>query len=386
MTQRQMTENKTTQNLTTPVRRKRGGLLRGRALRIATALAAVATAIVVPAALNGEPALAAAPAAVPTFSEATLQRLLVNLRPGDVLRLPPGAVYYTNYLRLYKKPHGPTGINPGTATRPITVTSADPSRPATLVGGLQLTGADYWRLTNLRFQATQPGTAALYMNNGVGWQITGSEFWGADRTRSFANVAIAGSGGQPSRFVFAGNCLHGAAATGRGNTDQNLYISFQGTGRAGGGVARNVIWATPQGAAIKLGNGGVPTALGPSGVAVTNNTMYSNGRQILFSGYVRNNLIRSNLFVVARSPFTHDPRTTQIYVAGAVGGGNRVMNNYGYGASMFTFDPGHRVGYAANFQSNSARANPVLSRPSMCRAFQTGNRAAASYGRYGIVR
>lgn len=363
-------------------------IMTGRSLRVATAIAAVATAVVVPVTLNTVTAEAAAPAVtagrvVSLSSGASLATAMHNLRAGDTLRLAPGS-YNTGYLRLYTNHVGASQIWKGTAARPITVTSADPSRPATLVGGLQLEGADYWRLIGLRFQATLPSTAALYMSNGVGWSVTGSEFWGADRTRSFANVAIAGSGGQPSRFVFAGNCLHGAAATGRGNTDQNLYISFQGSGAAGGGVARNIIWATPQGAAIKLGYGGVPTALGPSGVAVTNNTMYSNGRQILFAGNVRNNLIRGNLFVVARSPFTSDPRTTQIYVAGQAGGGNVVTSNYGYGASMFAFDPGHRVSYRSNFQSNARAANPVLAQGS-CRAFQAGNRAAAAFGRYGIL-
>ncbi|HEY7858958.1 MAG TPA: hypothetical protein VIC82_10710 [Candidatus Nanopelagicales bacterium] len=362
----------------------------GRTVRIATALAAVATAIVVPAALDSESALAVAPAAAAGHSYvvstvAQLKARIPQLRAGDTLRLQPGT-YNTGYLRYYASGANPTQtIARGTAARPITVTSVNPSRPAVLVGGFQLTGANYWHLTRLRFQAATAGLSALYMNNGVGWQVTYSEFWGADKTRSFANVAIAGSRGEPRAFVFAGNCLHGAAATNRGNTDQNIYLSFQGTAASGGSIARNIIWASPQGAAIKLGNGGVSGALGPWNVAVTNNTLASNGRQILFFGNVRNNRIYGNLFYKARTPFTHDPRTTQIYVAGRVGSGNVIKGNYGYGASMFSFDPTHSLHYGANTQSNAAAANPSFFSQNGCTAYRPTSRTAASFGRYGVI-
>jgi hypothetical protein len=364
----------------------------GRKFRIGTALVALTSMLVVPAAVGGEDALAAAPEVarpaavgprvITAHAGDNLKALLQSLYPGDTLRLAPGAIFNTGYLSLYGGAVG--GIRLGSSAAPITVTSADPSNPARIVGGLMLTRANYWRLSGLQFVATATGKSALYMSGGVGWSVTNSEFWGADRTGSYANVAIGGTAtyGSPSRFVFAGNCLHNAGQTSRSNTDQNLYVSFAGSSGTSGGIARNIIWGSPNGSAIKLGNGGSTGELGPWNVAITNNTLISNGRQLMITGNVRNNLIRSNLFVNATAGFTRSPQTTQIYVNGRVGGGNYVDHNYGFGASMFAFDPAHSVRYGKNYQSNSRASNPAFSSGWRCTAWRPTNRPVTLYGRY----
>jgi hypothetical protein len=307
-----------------------------------------------------------------------------DLHAGDTLELLPGT-YSTDYLRMYRGIAGVYGLNDGTAAAPITLTSADPTHPALLYGGLQLWGPRYWHLSYLRVQATVSGRAALYVDGGIGWSVTSSEFWGAAQTGSYANVAIAGTGGEPSRFSFAGNCLYGAATNSTSNSDQNIYVSFAGTPTTSGSIARNIIWGSPRGEAIKLGNGGAVGAPGPWNVTVTNNTLYNNGRQLLLTGDVRNNKIQKNLLVHPTTPFSGDPRTTQIYVNGRIGPGNVVDWNYGFGASLFDYDPDHAVHFSSNAQSNAASYNPDFATVNSCSGFHPTNAKPWKYGRYGLA-
>lgn len=320
----------------------------------------------------------------------SLQTAMGKLVPGDILELEPGT-YDTGYLRMYALTgSGSNIIRKGTAAAPITLTSVDPSHPAVLSGGLQLSFADYWHVSNLVFQATVPGYSALYMAGGTGWSVTGSTFTGAATTQSFANVAIAtgvdpsGRKISPSRFTFSENCVYEAARTGKGNPDQNIYVSFEGSNSTSGTISRNIIYSAPNGQAVKLGNGGTPGALGPWNVVVSNNTMVSNGRQVLLFGNVRNNRIVGNLFMTATAPFTRDPRTTQVYVAALAGTHNTISANYGYAASMFTFDPAKAAVYGPNYQSNAAGADPKFNGGG-CGGYLPTNRNAAQYGRYGVA-
>jgi len=349
----------------------------------------LAIATVIPAGVLGLPGPAGAVSARGGLTrvigpDVSLAAALHSLHAGDTLVLERG-IYRTNYLRMYTGVEGVFGLSAGTAEAPITVTSADPSRPALIFGGLQLSRARYWRLDHLRMQATVTSRSALYLAGGVGWSVTNSEFWGARETNAFANVAIAGSGGEPSGFSFASNCLHDAAATSASNSDQNIYISFAGSASTSGSVARNVIWGSPRGEAIKLGNGGAVNAPGPWNVTITNNTLVSNGRQVLLTGDVRYNRILKNLLVHPTAPFHSDPRTTQIYVNGRIGRGNLVARNYAYQASMLGFDTAHVVRFSANTQSNAGWSDPRFSTVGACSAFHPTNSRAAAYGRYGTT-
>jgi len=358
-------------------------------------LLAAATAIVVALPLG-----AAAPAqavlggcggspVVTTFQQTTrsvgtdLESALSRLCPGDTLALPPGT-YAAGYVRLVKNSIYHGGIRPGTSTRPITLTSADPANPALIQGGLQFTGADYWRITNLRLQGTVANMSSLYMNNGVGWVVSGNEIWGARQTNSMANVVISGGGGQPKGFVFTRNRVHDAAWSTRADTtDHNIYVNFQGASGSGGAITRNTIWNAPHGAGIKLGNGGATNSLGPWGVTVAMNTFYNNGRQLLLHGRVSNNAIWGNLMVKATQHFVSDSRTTQIYVHDVTGTRNTFAYNYAYSSTMLTYDPKKRGIYGVtNKLSNSSTRNPVLTNVKGMLLWPA-NPVARPYGTYG---
>lgn len=306
---------------------------------------------------------------------ADLARVMTDLRAGDVLRLRPGT-YDTGYLR--------PRLAPGTAAAPITVTADDLSRPPLLRGGLHLTSAAHWRIDGLRVQATVAGRSALYLDGGGWWSITRSEFFGARSTGSYANVVItSGGGGWPRSFRFAENCVHGGAMTGRGNTDHNIYVSYRGAPGAGGQIVRNVIASHPQGAGIKLGNGGLADAIGPSGVTVAHNTIANGGRQILLHGRVSSNRITGNLLGMSTAPFTRDPRTTAIYVHDVTGTGNSFGNNYVWRSSMTAYDPGRKL---ASTGDNAVRPDPRMTGPGYCSGWRPTLAGSTAYGRYGNGR
>lgn len=304
------------------------------------------------------------------------------LCPGDTLQIPSGT-YSIGYLRFVKNFAYTGTFRPGTAALPITVTAQDPANPPLLLGGLQFTGADYWRISNLRVQATVANLSALYMNNGIGWVVSGCEFFGARQTNAMANVVISGSGGQPSRFVFKSNRVHGGAKSTRADTtDHNIYVNFRGTTGSGGSIVRNVVWDTPHGAGIKLGNGGAYNALGPRNVVVALNTIATSGRQILLHGNVSYLRIYGNLFYRATQRFVADTRTTQVYVHDVTGIQNSINYNYAYGSTLFTYDPKKRATYLKNRLSNLAAYNPQFTSVGTTVLF-ANNPAAKPYGAYG---
>lgn len=301
-------------------------------------------------------------------------KLLEALRPGQTLVLRPGT-----YNIGVTRPE----VRSGTRSAPITVTASDPSRTV-IRGQLKLWDADYWHLKSLRFQAGVRGAEALYIGGGRGWRVTGSEFSGADRTGAYANVAI-GSGyrGEPRDFRFTRNCLHGAGRTARSNTDHNLYVAFAGNSRTGGTIDRNIIFNHPNGAGIKLGNGGLPGARGPWGVKVLNNTIAFGGRQVLLHGDVRGNLIQGNLLAVSTARFVKSPKTTAIYANMVTTRTNKLVHNYVYRSSMVAFDPQKRLVAQGK---NTLRTDPSFTRIQTCKDWQTRNPAARPYGKFGTAR
>lgn len=333
-------------------------------------MAALCTAAALGSGLVTAPPSAASGRVYVVSPGANLNVAMSNLNAGDRLLLRPGT-YRTGYLR-------PT-VHAGTASAPVVVTAYDSSQPPLLIGGLQLTNPNYWQVSRLRIQADGSGHSALFVNGGRGWRVTGSEFYGARYTGSFANVAISGAGSSaPSGFLFAANCVHDAALTHQG-ADQNVYVNFHGNSGSGGTIERNIIFNHPWGSGIKLGDGGLAGAPGPWNVIVRNNSIGSGGRQILLHGDIRSNGLYGNLLVNSTQRFTRSTKTTAIYVHDVVGAGNRIANTYVYGATMATYDP---KGKLHNLGDTGIRPDPKLSRMGLCWGWQTAYPKAAAYGRY----
>ena len=271
----------------------------------------------------------------------------------------------------------------GTAVAPITVTAQDPNQPPLLVGGLWLYSPTYVALRHLRIQATAATESALMIQNGVGWTVDSSEFWGARQTNSYANVVITGTGGYPRGFTFSANCVHDAAQSSRtATTDHNLYVNFEGSAQTSGTISRNTMWNAPHGENIKLGNGGAYGALGPWNVRVEGNTLVFGGRQLLLHGDVRNNTVIGNLFYGASQGFVSNPQTTQIYIHDVVGGANSFSNNYSSRASMFIYDPKHVVALGAG---NVTGPDPAFAGAYTCAGWKQTSTASLAYGRWGYA-
>ncbi len=363
----------------TPVRRMSRGRVRSFLCRsaVVTVAAAVTAPLVSVSSAHATSAVPVSPVTVRVASDVVvspgddLQLAMSNLRAGDTLELQSG-VYRTGLIRPV--------VHPGTATRPITIKAADPAHTPLILGEMLLTNADYWYVSGLRLQAVDHARASLAMWGGSHWKINNSEMFGARQTTSLANVVIRNSpAGPPRGFVFSGNCVHDAAIADPG-MDHNMYVQFQGNNSAGGIIERNIIFGHPQGSGIKLGDGGVYAAPGPWHVMVRYNTIGRGGRQILLHGDVRNNSIRSNLFVYSTMPFTRSPKTTAMYMHDIVGRNNAYSNNYIFRASMVAFDPKKTV---ADLGGNGLRPDPLLTGLSSCVGWRTHLAAAAAYGRYG---
>lgn len=341
-------------------------------------LAAVVGAMVLPLAgpAVAAPVVARVPSTRLITPDVNLRDAINALRAGDTLALAPGT-YRPGWIVM----RAGGGVLGGTAAAPITITSADPAHPAVIYGGLEFDHASYVNLFSVRVIATRPGFFALYMFGGVGWQVAKSEFTGARATHAVANVMIGGSGGEPSGFRFVQNNVHTAANDlTTDHIDQNVYVNYQGAPGSGGLIANNLIWDHPNGEGIKVGVGGLATALGAWNLTIAYNTIASGGRQIVLTGVLRNIRILRNHFYRATQFFVSNPQTTQIYIHDVTGSGFTVVQNYSYGASMLIYDPMKRTALSGNVVSNAPAYNPrfdVSLRPT--------NRVAVPYGRYARI-
>ncbi|MEJ5866198.1 hypothetical protein WDV85_00420 [Pseudokineococcus sp. 5B2Z-1] len=303
---------------------------------VAVLAAAAAVAPIAPASAEE----AASPQTYTAGAGDDMRRAFEQLRPGDTLLLEPGT-YEIGYIRPV--------LARGTPSAPITVKPQVWGSPPVLVGGIELRSPDFWSLERLRVRAAADRAPALHLRGGSGWRVTAGEFWGARDTQAYANVAIDGSGGYPRRFTFAQNCVHDAATTTRSKTDHNIYVKFRGAPGSGGVISQNTVLGHPNGAGIKLGDGGDPGAPGPWGVQVVRNTIVDGGRQVLMSHDVRGNSVTGNLLGLSREPFTAtDRRTTGLYALMVGGSGNTVGNNYVFGADMALRDPYGKVRVAGD--------------------------------------
>ncbi len=340
--------------------------------------ALIASTLGLAIAASGAPAQAAT---VHTVSPgADLKVALEKLGPGDTLQLNPGT-YDIGFLRGY--------VRRGTAKAPITVRAANPAQPPLLRGAVKLFDIDYWQISGIRVQATEKGKEALYIGGGKGWTVSNSEFFGARATNAYSNVTIAGNNPEnaksnpaasPSGFRFFSNCVHDAAKSTRAATDHNIYVNFLGGRGTGGRIDHNTVYGHPNGAGIKLGDGGATNALGPWGVRVDANTVADGGRQILLHGNVRNNVIAGNLLGRSTTKFTKSPKTTAIYVNKVTTRTNQIANNYTYESSMISYDTERKLVVKAG---NKLGAKPKMNSIGSCAAYKV---PGAKHGRWGTGR
>ena len=316
---------------------------------------------------------------------ARLSAAMRDLRAGDTLRIFPGT-YQVGYLRPDLR------LARGTATHPIRITAADPRHLPLLVGAFTFDQADWWQISKLRLQGAIPGRDSVTMDSGTGWQLVEDEISGASRTGAYANLTITkiDSGGLirpvPTRWQVMGSCLHDAGtgpASAYGKLHQ-IYVNAVGDTR-GGLIARNVFVNTPMGAAVKLGNGGLPDAPGPQGVQVANNTLYRNNLSVLMHGRVRANAVRGNL-VVGSGYRLHDGRTVGLYLNKLTLGPtptptNRAGHNWFATTSIPLFDNGSARGSLINEGDDLSRPTTAFTNAVCGGSWTPTVPAARAYGR-----
>ncbi len=356
---------------------------RARARAGAVALGA-AGALVASLAGTAAPAHAATPGIV--YRASTVAQIKADvdvLKAGDSVLVAPGT---------YDMGRGETGgvWRPrlgtfghralGTPTAPIVFTAADPAHAPLLTGSIKLDGANYWRLSHLRVQGTVRTTDTLTFNGGTGWSLTDSEVFGARATGALANVVVSKvTFGMPTNWTIAHDAIHdGGAVAAKAGMQHEIYLTA--VGNAGHAVIRNnALYNTSEGAAVKIGNGGLANAPGISGVSVVNNTMYANFEQVVLHGAVSNNLIQRNLMVLSTRR-QGNGNTVGVYVHQLAGANNVIRDNYLSAVTTPIYaspgSSGFRDG-GGNIRSVDPRFDHVLAW-----SFHPGTAAARAYGRW----
>lgn len=308
---------------------------------------------------------------------AQLTNAVALLVAGDTVRLRAG----TYDLHRFRPRLGTFGHHAvGTKARPIVFTAADPAHRPVLTGAIKLDGASYWRLSYLTIRGTIKGTDTLTFNGGTGWSLQHSEVTGAHATGALANVVVASTTSRPTNFTIAYDAIHeGATNSAKGGMLHEIYLTAVGS--AGHSViSHNAIYDTPQGAAVKIGDGGKPNAPGISGVHVTDNTMYKNYEQVLMHGNVSDNTITRNLMVLSTHR-QHNGQHVGVYLTTVTGHHNLIKDNWFARLSTPVYSnsgPGTYV----NGGRNTVRSDPRFTSLGAS-GFTPRVAAAKAYGRYG---
>lgn len=299
------------------------------------------------------------------------------LQAGQTLALKPGT-YNVGAFRPRLVSFGHTAS--GTPNAHITVTAADPQRPPLIQGSLKFDSANYWNFSNLRIQGTLPLTDTLTFNGGNGWSLTNSEVFGARQTGALANVVVSKVNiGMPTNWTIAYNSIHDAGADkAKAGKEHEIYLTAVGDAQRGL-IVRNLFYNTPEGASVKIGNGGLANSPGISGIQVDNNTMYQNFEQVLMHGNVSNNSVKGNLMVLSTRSQANGA-TIGVYLAGVTGSHNLITDNYFYKVTTPIYN-GQSTGSFKNGGNNQVRGNPRFDSPTAWK-FHPTTVAAQQYGRY----
>ncbi len=204
------------------------------------------------------------------------------------------------------------------------------------------------------------------MVGGRGWSLRNMEIWGAE---SYAGLLVAGDEDPPSDWSITGSCVHDTRRSNGTNQDHNIYVNT-GLGAGSGRIERNIIFGAPNGENIKIGGSDSSSSEGSANVVVRYNTLYDASQPVLIAGGTANTTVERNLIGNGGSGYL-------IRGYDAVGPGNRVVRNFGFGADEFVRDPGS-IALADNVMGEVVSFDRVS-----CGGFhpESGGEAA-SFGRY----
>jgi hypothetical protein len=303
----------------------------------------------------------------------TLGRALRALRGGDSLVVAGG----TYVERVGGKGTGGfVNLSPGSATSPVVVRAASGARPV-LQGVLWVEGMDHWTFDGLNV-TWDDATGAhdehmVRFKNGVGWTFENAEVWGA---RSYANVNVLSDvANEPSGWALRGNCIHdnvGDPAHGTAK-DQLLYVNTGLTAGAGV-IERNLLFGAPRGKAVKLA--GPAAGTGSTNVTVRYNTIVDTYKPpVNLAWDTEDSRIHHNLIGETQEPTKGLVRGYEL-----TGTGNRVHDNYGWGATGFVYLDSLSTATVETV-ANTVATDPLFDHRG-CDGFRPQNPTAQRYGRY----
>lgn len=344
-------------------------LVRASALLVAMGLTALLGSVPTAAAAGGDyyvaPGGSDSAAGKQTAPWRTIRYGIGRLAAGDTLFVRGGS---------YRESVTGVALRKGTRTERVTVQAFPGERPV-LQGLIWLNQADYWTIDGLNVTwdgANGPSQHMFRMIDGVGWSVENAEIWGA---RSYAGLLVAGTlPGQPADWVVRGNCIHDTVPSNRTNQDHNIYVN---TATGGGGiVARNIVFAAPNGMNIKLGpsSEGGP---GPSGVTVRYNTFVSAAYNVGVHWSASGNLFRHNLMGNTHWNYGN------FYSYELTSSDNVARDNAGFQAGterLISGDAGYEK--VSDGGGNEYPVEPKFDATGTCDGYRPGSAAARGFGAY----
>lgn len=304
---------------------------------------------------------------------ATIAQAVRLARPGDTIVVHGGT---------YPGPVG-YGAVPARADAPITLRNA-PGERVVIRGTLQLENADHWTVDGIDVTAA-PGRRTQFLvkfDGGTGWSFVDSEVWG---TRGVSNVMVTGSAlnGLPHDYRIANDCIHDNRATGDAfMNDHGIYL-MPGSGSGPGTIEHNIVFGTPNGAAIKAAGPSSSTGAA-SRVRISRNTLVHNAAGVIL-GYGSNRVVLRRNLIGAQ--LIHPPKGSR-WVAnydGAVignhlsGRGNAVLGTaiWGYDRVLHATGDSRPPARKAN-----ERVSPRFSGGVSCGGLRPTTADTKGYGRY----
>jgi hypothetical protein len=197
---------------------------------------------------------------------------------GDVICLAPGAVYNVTEIDFHN--------SIGTASAPITITSADVSRPSTILGRIvTFPGANYLSLTHLKLDGKCPLTNCIGPTIGSGHITLQHDDITNENTAICVHLISDSTYGTAQYTLIDQNRIHncGRLPAGSTNNDHGIYdIGYYNT------ITNNFIYDNSD-RGIQL--------RGAHGDTVRNNVSDGNGEGIIFGELgASNNNVYNNIF------------------------------------------------------------------------------------------